>query len=201
MGFATEEETVEEVLTPSLIIQKQKIREILPRKAIASPSSASDLVKAFQEALSTTVLKTRSIRYLSNIYRLPAAHTISIGSDNFVTREGVQGFILSFVLLAEDPNLGVELIIDEKDYGTTIADLIARQQAFMTATDWTITRQDPNVTPPQYAIAVFPNPGTWSWESSLKINLAVPANIGEVEAGVSTITVDEMVVKWVEYGK
>ena len=172
----------------------------MPRKAIASPSSASDLVKAFQEALSTTVLRTRSAHYRPNIYRLPSSHIINIGSENFVTRESVPGFILSFVLLCEDPNLSVELIIDDKDYGTTISDLIARQQAFMTATDWTITRQDPSVIPPQYAIAVFPNPGTWSWENSLKINLAVPANIGVAEAGVSTITVDEMVIKWVEYG-
>ena len=102
-------------------------------------------------------------------------------------------------MLSEDPNLSIELLIDDKDYGTSIADLIERQQAFMTATDWTITRQDPNVTPAQYAIAVFPNTGTWSWESSLKVNLAVPSDIGTAEAGVNTITVDEFVVKWVEF--
>ncbi len=138
------------------------------------------------------------MRYHPYVYRLPAAETLGIGSKNYITSEKA-GFILSVAVLSEDPNLSIELLIDDKDYGTSIADLIERQQAFMTATDWTITRQDPNVTPPQYAIAVFPNTGTWSWESSLKVNLAVPSDIGTAEAGVSTITVDEFVVKWVEY--
>ena len=42
--------------------------------------------------------------------------------------------------------------------------------------------------------------GSTAIVARLLSRMTVPANIGEAELGVSTITVDEMVVKWVEYG-
>jgi hypothetical protein len=207
-GAASDEEVTEE--TEAIVsgplggrIERKKqitVPVLKGRPAVAAPAVAvpelQSLHSALQSALESASLKVRPLAVRSRVYRLPAPEVVGIGTKNHVTVD-VPGYILSVAVLAENPNLEVELLLDNENFGVSMADLIQRQQAFLTATDWTITRQDPNVTPQQYAIAVFPYATTWSWEREMKFNLAVPSSIAQI--GETSITVDQLVIKWVEY--
>ena len=205
-GAATGEETVteEEVFQgPRVKIERKRTLTVptlvqKTQQAIAAmPPSEQSLVRTLQAALNTSVLSTRAVKVTSLVYRLSQTQPLGIGAKIFVDKPNTEGYMLSVALLSEDPNLEIQLWLDDENYGASIADLIQRQQAFLTATDWTITRQDANVTPPQYAIAVFPSPAAWSWNDRLRITLNVPASLAQI--GVRSINVDQLVVKWVEY--
>jgi len=166
-----------------------------PQPAPGSPDAA--LVAAFVAALSrATPFGSRSSRV--NVWRSPTSLQVGPGGYPIVARPMTSGKIQSIAVLTQDPNLQVFCYLDgtANDYGTTVSELIQRQQYYTGQNDWTLTRQDPSASPPQFAILVEPE--DWYWQTSFSLALGAPANIFAL-SGVNKIVVNQVIVKWLEW--
>lgn len=163
--------------------------------SVGQPSSmsAADQLAA---ALSKVTVHTQPRKGRLSVYRLPNTVGITPGEKMYIPHEATSGILQSVAILTEDPNIAIRLLLDDQDYGASIADLVQRQQAFLLGNDWTLTRQDPNVTPPQYAMMVAPS--TWQWHRSFEFALAVPQDLTDV-TGLAAVNVDQMVIKRLIY--
>ena len=170
---------------------------VVPRVQ-AGPKVDTALVEAMAQAIGLALPATSArSSWLPSVWRLPTPQVIGYGAYPIVPSAGgveaSEGTIQSISLLVEDPNVQIRLYLDGQDYSTTITELVQRQQFQSGPYDWTLTRQDPTATPPQYAVQA--QPINWNWRSQFSLALAIPQSASQLSPPVSTITVDQLIIK------